>query len=200
MVSDVGAFLIAMTVALGPIFIVHGLASMLIEEATVSKQDDPEKMVRLNVLNGPSEELFGKAQPYYFSIPEGLIHKTPEEDLIEYYRMSPDGRFSIQVVSSAEHSDMTNLAEQRLQMNSGEGYAASTIESIRNVKLGQSYWTRVQIHAELTDGLKVTEICQATPDGAVIVVVHFTEVPGEESGAGYFQLAEEALDSFRIRE
>ena len=174
------------------------MGNVLLGPATIRVPADPNVVARELVINGKREEIFGKTQPYSFSIPESLVNQPIQDDQTEYFRKSPDGYFSIQVIASAESEDITNLAQQRLQVNAGEGYISSTLESIRNVRLGKSDWTRVRIDVKLTNGLKATEFCQATSDGTVFVFMHVINVPGEDFG--YFQLANDTLDSFRIRD
>ena len=55
--------------------------------------------------------LEGRAVPYRFEISEGFDKLTPENELIEHCRRSPDRRMVVQIVAHDQQEDLSDLAD-----------------------------------------------------------------------------------------
>ena len=152
------------------------------------------------VARSPRITLAGRAVPYQFEVPQSLIKVTPEVEMVEHWRKSADGLMSVRVVAHDQREDLSTLAKERLEANTGEGILEARLQSTRTVNHAGVDWVEGRVVVKMKNGISVWEIARGTsgPNGTVLVIVDVVE--SQESNSVYLRLTDEVLQSFRFVE
>ncbi len=203
--AGASAVALGLVLAIVPVLTVHYVAQSLFgswvatapEPGTLTATPVPEQIPQV-VARSPRVTLTGRAVPYRFEIPEALLKGNTEDESLEHVRKSPDQRLVVQVIALDESGDVSDIAEQRLKINSGKGILKSTLESSRTVSVADIDWAEARIFATLENGVTVREISRGAnfAKGTVYVIVFVIGVP--EPDPAYLNVAEEILASFRF--
>jgi hypothetical protein len=198
--ADVAAALIALIILFVPVVTIHLVAKYAVGSFVSSRSRLDERQKADVVSRSPRITLEGRAVPYRFELPQALITESPENELVEHSRRSPDNLLSIQVLAHKQREDLTTVAQARLKMNSGKGIAESKLESERTIKQAGVEWVECQIVAKLENGIAAKEIFRATSGdrGSVFVVTML--LGSAVTDPVYNHVAEEIFASFRFAE
>ncbi len=150
------------------------------------------------VARSPRITLWGRAFPYRLDVPEAMIKRSPNSDLMEHWLKSPDGRLNVQVVTNREPEDLSTLAQRRLEANSVDGVAEAKLEAVRANVWEDLDSIEAVIRVSAKNGLTVTEKFRAASDhrGTLLVMTHMVGSP--QTDPIYSQVVQEILDSIRF--
>jgi hypothetical protein len=149
------------------------------------------------LLDEAKTKLKGTAVKYEFEIPTTLVSVPPENELMEYYRESPDGRLLLQVIAAAGKEDLSSLPTLRLAKNTVLGKSEAKLESTEKVHDGGLTWTEARIIAKSHDST-VREISRGTSGdfGTIIVIISLNN--SADSDPIYLALVDDILKSFHL--
>ena len=171
----------------------HEVSALSSTDAVKSAQPIPELVARSRRIT-----LSGRSVPYHLNIPEAMIKKNPDKEIIEYWRKSPDGALSIQVLAHDQPEDLSTAAKDRLELNRVEGVTEVNLDGARTVNRSGVDWIEAEISLKMNDGGTAKELFRATSDerGTVFVVIHVMGTPAERRT--YLTVAQETLSSIRL--
>ena len=194
------AFLLAVIILFIPIVTVRLLGQYVIGAFVSSPSSPDDRQIPELVARSPRITLEGRAVPYRFEVPQALVKQAADNEMIEHWLKSPDGHLSIQALAHKGPEDLSTLAQQRLQMNTGNEIAESKLESVRTINQGGVDWIETQIMVKMKSGVTAKETFRATSDarGSVFVVAHVVGSPSADPI--YSRISQEIFQSVRFVE